>query len=191
MSKQKSTTEDNKKVSMLQKISYMFDKRQKRQMAGLAVLILIGGVLETMSVSMILPVVQVIMDPDDLMSNEYVSKIVEMLHIDSSRQLIILMLGALIALFVIKNAYLLFQTYVQNTFVTRNRNRMISRVMREFLNRPYEEYLGADIPTVFRLTILAFMLIISQSSKIKYMYFICYYVFNILLFCLTKIILIL
>lgn len=152
MNKQASTTEDNKKVSMLQKISYMFDKRQKRQMLGLAGLILIGGVLETMSVSMMLPVVQVIMDPDDLMSNEYVSKIVEMLHIDSGRQLIILMLGALIALFVIKNAYLLFQTYVQNTFVTRNRNRMISRVMREFLNRPYEEYLGADIPTVFRLT---------------------------------------
>lgn len=152
MSKQKTTTEDNKKVSMLQKISYMFDKKQKRQMAGLAVLILIGGVLETMSVSMMLPVVQVIMDPDSLMTNAYVSGIVKMLHIDSSRQLIILMLGALIVLFVIKNAYLLFQTYVQNTFVTRNRNRMISRVMREFLNRPYEEYLGADIPTVFRLT---------------------------------------
>lgn len=152
MSKQKTTTEDNKKVSMLQKISYMFDKKQKRQMAGLAVLILIGGVLETMSVSMMLPVVQVIMDPDSLMTNAYVSGIVKMLHIDSSRQLIILMLGALIILFVIKNAYLLFQTYVQNTFVTRNRNRMISRVMREFLNRPYEEYLGADIPTVFRLT---------------------------------------
>lgn len=152
MNKQTSTTEDNKKVSMLQKISYMFDKRQKRQMVGLAVLILIGGVLETMSVSMMLPVVQVIMDPDSLMTNAYVSGIVKMLHIDSSRQLIILMLGALIVLFVIKNAYLLFQTYIQNTFVTRNRNRMISRVMREFLNRPYEEYLGADIPTVFRLT---------------------------------------
>lgn len=152
MSKQKTTTEDKKKVSMLQKISYMFDKKQKRQMAGLAVLILIGGVLETMSVSMMLPVVQVIMDPDSLMTNAYVSGIVKMLHIDSGRQLIILMLGALIILFIIKNAYLLFQTYVQNTFVTRNRNRMISRVMREFLNRPYEEYLGADIPTVFRLT---------------------------------------
>lgn len=152
MSKQKTTTVDKKKVSMLQKISYMFDKKQKRQMAGLAVLILIGGVLETMSVSMMLPVVQVIMDPDSLMTNAYVSGIVKMLHIDSGRQLIILMLGALIILFVIKNTYLLFQTYVQNTFVTRNRNRMISRVMREFLNRPYEEYLGADIPTVFRLT---------------------------------------
>lgn len=140
------------KVSMMQKISYMFDKRQKRQMAGLAVLILIGGVLETMGVSMMLPVVQVIMDPDSFMANEYVAGIVAALHIRSSKQLVILMLAALIALFVIKNAYLLFQTYVQNTFVTRNRNRMISRVMREFLNRPYEEYLGADIPTVFRLT---------------------------------------
>ncbi len=137
---------------MLQKISYMFDRRQKRQIAGLAVLILIGGVLETLGVSMMLPVVQVIMDTDSFMANKYVSRIVAVLHIESGKQLVILMLAALIALFVIKNGYLLFQTYVQNTFVTRNRNRMISRVMREFLNRPYEEYLGADIPTVFRLT---------------------------------------
>lgn len=150
----KHTSEENqeKKVTMLQKVSYLFDRKQKRQIAGLALLILIGGLLETVGVSMLLPVVQAIMDPEQLMENELVGKVTEALHIETSRQLIILMLGALIALYVVKNAYLLFQTYVQNTFVTRNRNRMISRVMREFLNRPYEEYLGADIPTVFRLT---------------------------------------
>ena len=150
----KHTTEENqeKKVTLLQKVSYLFDRKQKRQIAGLALLILIGGLLETVGVSMLLPVVQAIMDPEQLMENELVGKVTDALHIETSRQLIILMLGALIALYVVKNAYLLFQTYVQNTFVTRNRNRMISRVMREFLNRPYEEYLGADIPTVFRLT---------------------------------------
>ena len=150
----KHTSEENqeKKVTLLQKVSYLFDRKQKRQIAGLALLILIGGLLETVGVSMLLPVVQAIMDPEQLMENELVGKVTEALHIETSRQLIILMLGALIALYVVKNAYLLFQTYVQNTFVTHNRNRMISRVMREFLNRPYEEYLGADIPTVFRLT---------------------------------------
>ena len=150
----KHTTEENqeKKVTLLQKVSYLFDRKQKRQIAGLALLILIGGLLETVGVSMLLPVVQAIMDPEQLMENELVGKVMEALHIETSRQLIILMLGALIALYVVKNAYLLFQTYVQNTFVTRNRNRMISRVMREFLNRPYEEYLGADIPTLPRLT---------------------------------------
>lgn len=88
------------------------------------------------------------------MQNQYVIRIMEFLHIriSSGRELIMLILGSMITLFIVKNLYLLLQTYVQNTFVTRNRNRMISRVMREFLNRPYEEYLGADIPTVFRLT---------------------------------------
>lgn len=141
-----------KKVGLLQKIAYLFDKKQMVQLVGLAVLILIGGTLETLGVSMMLPLVQVIMSPDKIMENEFVGKIAAILQIDSPSNLILWILGVTIFLFIFKNAYLLFQTYVQNTFVTRNRNRMISRVMREFLNRPYEDYLGADIPTVFRLT---------------------------------------
>ena len=141
-----------KKVTLLHKVGYLFDRKQKKQILGLAVLILIGGLLETMGVSLLLPVVQAIMDPEAIMENELVGAVADLLQIETSRQLIILMLGSLIALYVIKNTYLLFLTYVQNTFVTRNRNRMISRVMREFLSRPYGEYLGADIPTVFRLT---------------------------------------
>ncbi len=141
-----------KKVTLLQKIAYLFDRKQLWQLGGLAVLILIGGILETMGVSMMLPVAEAVMAPDKVMENELVSRIAAFLGVTSSRDLIVMMLGALIVIFIFKNAYLLFLTFVQNTFVTRNRNRMISRVMREFLNRPYEDYLGADIPTVFRLT---------------------------------------
>lgn len=144
--------QDQAQVGLLQKIAYLFDRRQLWQLAGLAVLILIGGTLETLGVSMMVPVVDAVMEPDRFMEKSYVKDIAAFFHIRSARELIIAMLVTLIALFVIKNAYLLFQIYVQNTFVTRNRNRMISRVMREFLNRPYEDYLGADIPTVFRLT---------------------------------------
>ncbi len=141
-----------KKITLLHKVGYLFDGKQKGQLVGLGVLILIGGLLETLGVSMILPVVGVIMDPQSIMENALVIRVISFLHIQTDRQLIMVMLGGMIALYVIKNAYFVFQIYVQNTFVTRNRNRMISRVMREFLNRPYEEYLGADIPTVFRLT---------------------------------------
>ncbi|MDE6738934.1 MAG: ABC transporter ATP-binding protein, partial [Lachnospiraceae bacterium] len=141
-----------KKVTLLHKVGYLFDQKQKKQLVGLAVLILIGGLLETLGVSMLLPVVTAIMDPEAIMEKEPVRDVAQMLHIQTSRDLIMYMLIVLIVLYVFKNAYLLFLTYVQNTFVTRNRNRMISRVMREFLNRPYEDYLGADIPTVFRLT---------------------------------------
>mgnify|MGYP001103784803 FL=1 len=62
------------------------------------------------------------------------------------------LLFGMMAIYVVKNLYILFLTYKQNAFITQNRNKMISRVMAEFLNRPYEKYLGADIPTVFRIT---------------------------------------
>ena len=146
-----------KKVTMFKKISYLFDRKQRLQFMGLGFLILIGGILETLSVSMMIPAVTAMMEPDVLIESETAQKIIGMLNIDMSNfemsnRIIVILLGILIFLFIVKNAYLLFQTYAQTTFITRNRNRMISRVLREFLNRPYEDYLGADIPTVFRLT---------------------------------------
>ncbi len=151
-----SNSSKNKKVSLLGKISYIFDKKQKGQLVLLAVLILIGGVFETLSVSMMLPVVSTIIVPNTLHEfidkHEYLKEIIDSLGIDSDLKISVVLLVSLIAIFVIKNTYLLFLIHRQNTFVARARNDMISRVMREFLNRPYEDYLGADIPTVFRIT---------------------------------------
>ncbi|WP_022765787.1 ABC transporter ATP-binding protein [Butyrivibrio sp. XPD2006] len=147
---------DSKKVSLLAKINYIFDKKQKGQLVILAVLILIGAVFETLGVSMIIPVVSVILSPADL--NRKVAKIpwlsgvLTSMGLDNETKLACALLVLLIILFVVKNTYLLFLVYRQNTFISRARNDMISRVMREFLNRPYEDYLGADIPTVFRIT---------------------------------------
>ena len=145
------------KVSLYSKINYIFDKKQKGQLVILAVLILIGGVFETLGVSMILPVVSVILNPESLHRNIEKFPVVRdilgsMGLLDNDRALACLLLVIMIFLFVLKNLYLLFLVYRQNTFISRARNDMISRVMREFLNRPYEDYLGADIPTVFRIT---------------------------------------
>ena len=89
---------------------------------------------------------------------EYISRyeilqtLCERFHIQDTGQVTLALIIVLMAVYVIKNLYILFLTYKQNSFITRNRNKMISRVMAEFLNRPYEKYLGADIPTVFRIT---------------------------------------
>jgi ABC-type multidrug transport system fused ATPase/permease subunit len=148
--------EEAGKVSLLTKINYIFDKKQKGQLVLLAVLILIGGVFETLGVSMILPVVSVILSPESLHRGiakyPFLQDTVDALGLDTDMKLASVLLVIMIFLFVIKNAYLLFLIHRQNTFISRARNDMISRVMREFLNRPYEDYLGADIPTVFRIT---------------------------------------
>lgn len=145
-----------KQPNLLQKINEIFDKKQKRQLVLLGFMIFIGGFLETLGVSTMIPVVTVLLTPEKVQEyiDQYVflSKICNALHITSVNQVAVSLLLLLMAVYVIKNVYLLFLVYRQNTFITQNRNNMISRVMAEFLNRPYEEYLGADIPTVFRIT---------------------------------------
>ena len=147
---------DSKKVGLFTKLNYIFDRKQKGQLVILAVLILIGGVFETLGVSMILPVVSIILSPDALHRNiakiPWLQSVLNAVGLNTDLRLTSALLIILILLFVVKNSYLLFLIHRQNTFISRSRNDMISRVMREFLNRPYEDYLGADIPTVFRIT---------------------------------------
>ncbi|MBP3784177.1 MAG: ABC transporter ATP-binding protein [Butyrivibrio sp.] len=143
-------------MDLLKKINYIFDRKQRGQLVLLAVLILIGGVVETLGVSMMIPVISVILKPESLhrQIDKYpvLKSLIEGLGLDNDLKLASALLILLIFLFIFKNLYLLFLVYKQNTFISRARNDMISRVMREFLNRPYEDYLGADIPTVFRIT---------------------------------------
>ena len=92
-------------VGLLQKIAYLFDRKQFWQLGGLAFLILIGGILETLGVSMMLPVAEAVMAPDKIMENELVGKAAATLGIDSSRTLIIWMLSVLMA-------FLSLRTYI-------------------------------------------------------------------------------
>lgn len=143
-------------TGLLKKISYIFDRKQKIQLGILGVMIFVGGLLETLGVGAMIPVVTALLTPETL--KEYVDKypilqqICDMLGIQSVGQMTTALLLALMAIYIIKNLYLVYLVYRQNTFITQSRNQMISRVMGEFLNRPYEQYLGADIPTVFRIT---------------------------------------
>ena len=137
-------------TDIIKKLFSILSKRQKRSVVGLGFMILIGAILETMGVSMIVPLAQAMLDAETLADNEYVILVREMLGLESMDEFVILLLFAVVAIFVIKNAYLLFMNYVQARFVNKNQFLTVSYMMDEYLNRPYEFYLNADIPTVFR-----------------------------------------
>jgi ABC-type multidrug transport system fused ATPase/permease subunit len=143
-------------LNLFQKINYIFDKKQKKYLVLLGFMILVGGVFETFSVGMMVPVVSVILDPESLQKAmdkaPFLANLAVEMGLNTVKRQICAILAFLIVIYIVKNAYLLYLTYQQNTFIAKTRNDMISRVMREFLNRPYEDYLGADIPTVFRIT---------------------------------------
>ena len=55
-----------KKIGLFGKIRYIFDRKQKWQLIGLGVMIFIGGFLETLGVSAMIPVVTALLTPDEL-----------------------------------------------------------------------------------------------------------------------------
>ena len=98
----------------------LLDKRQKRIMVLLVLLMLIGAVLETLGVSLVLPVMNVVMDEHAVENKRYLQVICDVLHIgyeDTKRLMIVTML-ALIGVFVVKNVFLFFQQKAQLKLIT-------------------------------------------------------------------------
>ncbi len=137
---------------IVKKLNYILDRKQKIHLCILAVMIFIGGLLETLSVSALLPVVWMIIDPVKAGNNRIVQAVMQVLGIRDVRSLMIPLLVGMVFMYIFKNLFLLALANEQSRFICYNRNKIISKVLREFLNRPYEFYLDADIPTVFRLT---------------------------------------
>ena len=135
---------------MLHKLSSILDRGQKIRIAGLMILILIGGLLETASASLILPLVSVVLDEEKFSSDRYVIKAMSILHTDNIRTFTYVLLGAIIAAFIIKNAYLILQTYLLARFANRNRARCTTNLLWQFLHRPYEYYLYAETSDIIR-----------------------------------------
>ncbi|MBQ7680495.1 MAG: ABC transporter ATP-binding protein [Butyrivibrio sp.] len=143
-------------MEVIRELNRLFNRRQKKQLVGIFFLILIGGFFEMLSVSMMLPVVSAMVTPQIIYEVidrlPQLAALVDRLGLRDPQRMILTLVAGLIIIYIIKNLFLLIQVYCQQTFITRARNDLISRVLREFLERPYEAYLEADIPTAFRLT---------------------------------------
>ena len=137
-------------LSMIKKLFAILDKQQKVRIAGLVVLILIGGLLETAGVSLILPLLTAILDEQGFAANEIVIYIMNLLGITDVRRFIYILLFALVFMYIFKAAYLIWLTYVQSKFVNRNRCRCTTNLLSQYLHKPYEYYLYAETSTIVR-----------------------------------------
>ena len=137
-------------VKIFKKMNKLLDARQKRIMVVIVFLMLIGGVLESLSISVVIPVVSVLLDPKAVETNELLAAIYNGLHLQNVTQFTVVMLVALIGAFILKNLFLFLQNVVQLGFVYTNQFATSRRMMINFMKRPYEYYLNADTAVIQR-----------------------------------------
>ncbi len=128
----------------------LLDGRQKRQMVGIVIMMLIGGILESLGIAMIAPIMAVVVSPEKVQESRALSFIYNSLHLESTNQLAAVIMVSLIVVFVVKNVFLYFVNVVQLRFVYTNQFATSRRMMINFMERPYEYYLGADTSVIQR-----------------------------------------
>lgn len=132
------------------KFNYILDRQQKQKILGVMLLILIGGLLETVSVSMILPLMSAILDPVQFVEQVYVKYLMNLLGMTNVDKFILFVVIMIAITFVLKNSFLIFLCYIQAKFINNNRIKVARNLLSQYLHRPYEYYLNVDTATILR-----------------------------------------
>lgn len=137
--------------SVIKKFALLLERNQKKKLIVLFFLMLIGAFLEVLGVSLMIPLVGAIMNPDIIETNEMVKWVCGFFDLHSHRTFVILCIAALILVFVIKDLFLIGEYYIQYRFIYNNRFATQKKLLEVFLNRPYEYYLNIQSGEVMRV----------------------------------------
>lgn len=137
-------------IDVTKKIMLLLDRRRKCQVLLMTVMIVIGGIMESLSISMILPLVTAVLDQEGWNKTWYGGAVSAIFHITDHKTYIEVLLVLLILIFIVKNLYLLFEYYIQFTFTSRNRGRLQAKLMYKYLRLPYAYYLNASTGEIIR-----------------------------------------
>ena len=137
--------------AILKKISRLLNNAQKSRIAILWVVTLVGAFLEVIGVSLMLPLITAIMQPDIIKTNKYIAYICKVLDLHSHRTFVIACIIAIIFVFIFKDLFLIMQYYIQARFVYNNQFATQQRMLNGFLNRPYEYFLNAESGEILRV----------------------------------------
>lgn len=145
----------------IKKTIYIFDASQKRGLAGIMLLNLIGAFFELIGVSAILPLVNVALDPDAIRENAIYSSVAETFHLESTASFVVFMSVVLIVIFLVKNIFMMYRFAVQASYDYKNRRIVSTRLMRCYLYQDYlfhtmhnmadlQRNVGSDVTTFFQ-----------------------------------------
>ena len=137
-------------VQIIKKLRVLLDRKQKRAMAGLMVLMIIGAFLQTAGVGMLVQSVNVVIDPQVLEKSALARGFYDFLGCRDFKSFSITVMALLVAVFAAKNAFLFIQQKLTFAFVYTNQFATSERMMRNYLRRGYEFYLNADTAVVQR-----------------------------------------
>lgn len=132
------------------KFQFILTTSQKRYGLVILGMTLVGALVETLGVSIIIPFVQAMIDPELLMQNEYLRPIIDWFHIESPIQLIMLLGIGIALVYLFKNLYLTLLTYYRIRFSTKVQRELSVLMMKSYMKRGYLFFVQVNTSDLLR-----------------------------------------
>lgn len=144
------------------KLNFILSAEQKKYGVVMLVLSLLAAVFEMIGVSVILPLMQVMLQPDELWDRWYVRDVTGILHVETNTGLVFLICFLVILVYIIKNMYFIFYSYVTTRYANKIKKELSVRVLQAYMQQGYLFFvnhnsgrllqgMGGDVSSVYAI----------------------------------------
>lgn len=141
---------EKKKTGIFTKLGYIFTAKDKRKIALLLVAVVIGSFLELLGVTIFMPFINIISNPQTIQKTWYLKIFYDGLHFSSTKNFMIALSCAIIAVYLIKNIYLIVEKNCIYKFSYSTQMRLSTRLLETYMKEPYTFHLNKNIASLQR-----------------------------------------
>lgn len=163
----------------LKNILQLFNKREKKKLLILFILMVFAALFETIGIGLIVPFVGIATNPGMIQEQAILSYIYELFMFRSTTGFVIFSVVFLLSIFILKNLYLLVFNYVQYRVILNQQVKLSRELFKEYLTKPYTFHLqrntsnllrnvNEEVPKVFQGIILSGFQLLTEGLVITF-----------------------
>lgn len=135
---------------LIKSVLKVFDGKQKRNLIGMTFLILINSGLSLLGVSVLVPFVQAVTSPEQLLEKDIIKWLYDLLGLSDANQLVTLLAVLIIIVYVAKNGFIIFINNMQYRFSYYGKRDMQDKLMRYYIAKDYTFFLNHNSAELMR-----------------------------------------
>ncbi len=144
------------------KLTFILSPQQKKYAILILVMSGLAAVLEMLGVSIIIPIMDVLLDTDVLMNKWYIQPFIKAFHLNSNIKVVWFVCILAILVYVFKNLYFIFFSWVSLKYSYKVNRELSSRILRAYMRQGYIFFvnnnsarllqgIGADVSSIYNI----------------------------------------
>ena len=137
-------------MQTIKQINYLLEKKYKLYTVFVLLVIIIGSFVELLGVSMILPIVNLALDPEEVQNNIFCRIIAGLTGKTKVNEILLLIIFSTILVYILKSVYLVWMNFIINRYSMKVRTNIAMKLLTTYMKQPYSYFLHKNTSEIIR-----------------------------------------